>query len=185
MILNSEFFFSPFPRLHFFLKNSKMSSNLFRFVILVALVLVLPSCSSYMMFLTARAPPSFDLIRHFPHLGIHAHQHSRVTTSTCFVNSKNNLANCHLRSISLGSSTTHDQAPDTSKRFLRILIADKIPESTIDAFQHEGHTVLSSPGLDFDSLPAAVSAFDPHIIIVRSTRVSAAAIAAGSALEVS
>lgn len=46
-----------------------------------------------------------------------------------------------------------------------------------------GCEVISQPGLSADALPAALAEHDPHILLVRSTRVTEAAILAGRRLE--
>jgi hypothetical protein len=69
-------------------------------------------------------------------------------------------------------------------RTFRILIADKISSDAIESFKHAGHDILNAPDLDGASLPASIASFDPHIVVVRSPKVTAAAIAAGPALEV-
>lgn len=65
---------------------------------------------------------------------------------------------------------------------MKVLIADKFEKVGIDGLQELGCTVESRPAVTADDLPAAVREVDPAILIVRSTRVSAEAMRAGSAL---
>lgn len=65
---------------------------------------------------------------------------------------------------------------------MKVLIADKFERVGIDGLKELGCTVVAQPDLTADALPAAVREVDPHILIVRSTRVSAAALNAGTAL---
>jgi len=63
---------------------------------------------------------------------------------------------------------------------VRVLLADHIG-GVAEQLRARGHEVLESPALDADSLPAAVAGVDA--LVVRSTRVSAATIEAGSRLS--
>jgi hypothetical protein len=83
------------------------------------------------------------------------------------------------------ASSTASGAQSQSLRTFRILIADSISSDAIEILKSSGHHVLSSPDLDAATLPDAVANFEPHIIIVRSTRVTAAAINSCGSLEVS
>ena len=65
---------------------------------------------------------------------------------------------------------------------MKVLIADKFEKVGIDGLKELGCAVLSQPDLTADALPAAVREVDPHILIVRSTRVSAETLNAGTAL---
>lgn len=65
---------------------------------------------------------------------------------------------------------------------MKVLIADKFEKVGIDGLKELGCAVVSQPDLTADALPAAVREVDPHILIVRSTRVSAATLNAGTAL---
>ena len=84
-----------------------------------------------------------------------------------------------IQASSLASSV-HNR---TSRTF-RILIADSISSEVMENLRTAGHCILFLPDLDAASLPDATAKFEPHIIIVRSTRVTAATIAATGALEV-
>jgi D-3-phosphoglycerate dehydrogenase len=64
---------------------------------------------------------------------------------------------------------------------MRILIADKLPEACCKALADLGLDVGFSPSLGADDLPQAIG--DAAILVVRSTKVSAAAIGAGSSLS--
>ena len=65
---------------------------------------------------------------------------------------------------------------------MKVLIADKFEKVGIDGLQELGCTVVSRPELTADALPAAITEVDPNILIVRSTKVSAAALNAGTSL---
>ena len=65
---------------------------------------------------------------------------------------------------------------------MKVLIADKFEKVGIDGLQELGATVISRPELTGDTLPDAVREVDPAVLIVRSTRVGAEALKAGTAL---
>ncbi|HJR51845.1 MAG TPA: NAD(P)-dependent oxidoreductase, partial [Gemmatimonadales bacterium] len=65
---------------------------------------------------------------------------------------------------------------------MKVLIADKFEKVGIDGLHELGCTVVSRPELSADALPAAITEVDPNILIVRSTKVSAAALNAGTSL---
>ncbi len=65
---------------------------------------------------------------------------------------------------------------------MKVLIADKFEKVGIDGLKELGATVLSKPELTADELPQALRDDDPHILIVRSTRVTAEALQAGKSL---
>jgi D-3-phosphoglycerate dehydrogenase len=65
---------------------------------------------------------------------------------------------------------------------MKVLIADKFEKVGIDGLKELGCTVVSQPDVKADDLPAAIKANDPHILIVRSKKVSADALKAGTAL---
>ncbi|MBA2627119.1 MAG: ACT domain-containing protein [Gemmatimonadales bacterium] len=65
---------------------------------------------------------------------------------------------------------------------MKVLIADKFEKVGIDGLKELGCTVVSQPDLTADALPDALRAEDPAILIVRSTRVSKAALEAGRGL---
>jgi D-3-phosphoglycerate dehydrogenase len=65
---------------------------------------------------------------------------------------------------------------------MKVLIADKFEKVGIDGLHELGCTVVSRPELTAEALPAAIKEVDPNILIVRSTRVSAPALNAGTSL---
>jgi D-3-phosphoglycerate dehydrogenase len=65
---------------------------------------------------------------------------------------------------------------------MKVLIADKFEKVGIDGLNELGCTVVSRPDVSADALPAAVREVDPHILIVRSTKVTADSLNAGTAL---
>ena len=65
---------------------------------------------------------------------------------------------------------------------MKVLIADKFEKVGIDGLKELGCTVVSQPDLTADELPAAIREVDPHILIVRGTKVTADALKAGTAL---
>lgn len=64
---------------------------------------------------------------------------------------------------------------------MKILFADKFPESFISELEANGHQCTLNPGLTAEDLPGAVQ--DSEILVVRSTRVTADVIANGSSLK--
>lgn len=58
---------------------------------------------------------------------------------------------------------------------MKILIADKFQQSGIDTLSAAGCSVVSEPALGADDLPAALETHDPHVLVVRSTKVTPAA----------
>lgn len=58
---------------------------------------------------------------------------------------------------------------------MRVLIADKFDPSGIEALEASGCQVTSTPDLTADDLPGAIAEIDPAVLIVRSTKVHAAA----------
>ena len=64
---------------------------------------------------------------------------------------------------------------------MNILIADKLSDSAVQALKTLGASVRFEPGLGADDLPDAIG--DADVLIVRSTKVTAAAIDAGSTLS--
>jgi len=64
---------------------------------------------------------------------------------------------------------------------MKILVADKMAESTVAALEEMGAEVQINPGLGADDLSGAIG--DAEILIVRSTKVQAAVIDAGSSLS--
>jgi D-3-phosphoglycerate dehydrogenase len=65
---------------------------------------------------------------------------------------------------------------------MRVLIADKFERVGIDGLKELGCSVVSQPELTADALTAAVKEIDPHILIVRSTKVTAKTLHAGTSL---
>ena len=65
---------------------------------------------------------------------------------------------------------------------MKVLIADKFERVGIDGLKELGCAVVAQPDLTADALPGAVREVDPHILIVRGTRVSAETLNAGTAL---
>jgi D-3-phosphoglycerate dehydrogenase / 2-oxoglutarate reductase len=65
---------------------------------------------------------------------------------------------------------------------MRVLVADKFEKVGIDGLKELGCTVELQPDLTAEALPAAVKAVDPHILIVRGTKVTADTLKAGTAL---
>ena len=65
---------------------------------------------------------------------------------------------------------------------MKVLIADKFEKVGIDGLQELGCTVVSQPDLTADALPAAIREVDPHVLIVRSTKVTGDSLKAGTAL---
>jgi len=65
---------------------------------------------------------------------------------------------------------------------MKVLIADKFEKVGVDGLKELGCTVVSQPDVKAEELPGAIRATDPHILIVRGTKVSADALKAGTAL---
>ena len=65
---------------------------------------------------------------------------------------------------------------------MKVLIADKFEKVGVDGLKELGCTVVMQPDLTADQLPEAVREIDPAILIVRSTKVTAAALQGGAAL---
>ncbi len=64
---------------------------------------------------------------------------------------------------------------------MRILLADKLDEATVEALTERGHDCVIEPTLSADDLPGRIGGFGA--LVVRSTRVTAATIEAGDILE--
>jgi D-3-phosphoglycerate dehydrogenase / 2-oxoglutarate reductase len=64
---------------------------------------------------------------------------------------------------------------------VRVLVADSVDPSTLEALSARGHDVVSEPKLSADDLPRRIPGVE--VLVVRSTRVTAATIEAGEALE--
>src|ERR687890_1784446 len=65
---------------------------------------------------------------------------------------------------------------------MKVLIADKFEKVGIDGLKELGCTVTSEPEVKADALPELIKRVDPHILIVRSKKVNADALRAGTAL---
>ncbi|HML15813.1 MAG TPA: 3-phosphoglycerate dehydrogenase family protein [Bryobacteraceae bacterium] len=63
---------------------------------------------------------------------------------------------------------------------MRVLIADKFEQSGVDGLTSAGCEVSYQPGLKDDALAAAVEAFRPDALVVRSTAVNEAILSAGA-----
>jgi hypothetical protein len=56
---------------------------------------------------------------------------------------------------------------------MKVLIADKFEKVGIDGLKELGCSIVSQPDLTAQALPGAVKEVDPHILIVRGTKVTA------------
>ncbi|HUQ15847.1 MAG TPA: NAD(P)-dependent oxidoreductase [Gemmatimonadales bacterium] len=65
---------------------------------------------------------------------------------------------------------------------MKVLIADKFEKVGIDGLKELGCAVVSRPELKAEALPAAMREVDPHILIVRGTKVTAETLNVGTAL---
>lgn len=65
---------------------------------------------------------------------------------------------------------------------MKVLIADKFEKVGIDGLNELGCAIVARPELTAEALPAAVREVDPHILIVRGTKVTAETLHAGTAL---
>jgi D-3-phosphoglycerate dehydrogenase / 2-oxoglutarate reductase len=65
---------------------------------------------------------------------------------------------------------------------MKVLIADKFEKVGIDGLKELGCTVVWQPDVKAEELPARIRETDPHILIVRGTKVNADALEAGTAL---
>ncbi|HEY9505821.1 MAG TPA: NAD(P)-dependent oxidoreductase [Gemmatimonadales bacterium] len=65
---------------------------------------------------------------------------------------------------------------------MKVLIADKFEKVGIDGLAELGCSIVAQPDLTAEALPGAVREVDPHILIVRSTKVTAETLNAGTAL---
>ena len=66
---------------------------------------------------------------------------------------------------------------------LTVLVADALSPVALDRLRDAGHTVVSEPALKGDALADALAEHRPNVLLVRSTRVDAAALDASPALE--
>jgi D-3-phosphoglycerate dehydrogenase len=85
----------------------------------------------------------------------------------------------------LAPSTHAGGAPAADERRpgLRVLIADKFEASGVSGLEQAGCTVHVDPGLAPETLPDAMARLDPEVLVVRSTKVPAAAMDAGRHLN--
>src|SRR5829696_3610128 len=65
---------------------------------------------------------------------------------------------------------------------MKVLVADKFEKVGIDGLKELGCTVVSEPEVKADALPELIRKVDPNILIVRSKKVNADALRAGTAL---
>ncbi len=65
---------------------------------------------------------------------------------------------------------------------MKVLVADKFEKVGIDGLKELGCTVISEPEVKADALPALIRQVDPNILIVRSKKVNADTLRAGTAL---
>jgi len=65
---------------------------------------------------------------------------------------------------------------------MRVLLADKLPDAARTRLASGGFTVRAEPGISGDALATALREFDPHVLVVRSTKVEARHVEAGAAL---
>jgi D-3-phosphoglycerate dehydrogenase len=63
---------------------------------------------------------------------------------------------------------------------MKVLIADKFERVGIDGLKEIGCTVISQPDLTAETLPAALKQHDPQALVVRSTKVTRAALGAAA-----
>ncbi len=61
-----------------------------------------------------------------------------------------------------------------------VLIADKLDKSAVEGLAKSGFQVVSEPKISGDDLIAKISELNPHVLVVRSTKVPAEAMESGS-----
>ncbi len=66
---------------------------------------------------------------------------------------------------------------------MTILVADKLPEDALGVLRDDGHVVIEAPDLSGDTLGTALAEDNPAVLVVRSTKVTAAALDAAPGLE--
>ena len=66
---------------------------------------------------------------------------------------------------------------------MRVLFADKLPDRARVRLVSKGFDVRSEPKLEGDSLAERLRDWDPHVVVVRSTKITAAHAAAGRSLQ--
>lgn len=65
---------------------------------------------------------------------------------------------------------------------MKVLVADKFEKVGMDGLKELGCAVVSEPDASAEALPELIRKVDPHILIVRGTKVTAEALRAGTAL---
>ncbi|MCH2132444.1 MAG: NAD(P)-binding domain-containing protein [Phycisphaerales bacterium] len=81
------------------------------------------------------------------------------------------------------TSTTNQAEGTAGESQATVLLADSFQPSGIAALEQQGCHVHVDPSLEGDALVDAIREHDPQVLVVRSTRVSDAAIAAGQSLS--
>lgn len=66
---------------------------------------------------------------------------------------------------------------------MNVFLADKLSASCLEALSSAGHTVVVQPGLKGDALVDALGIEQPQVLVVRSTKVSAAMMDAAPSME--
>ena len=66
---------------------------------------------------------------------------------------------------------------------MKVLLADALAASCVEALEKEGHTVFNRPKLKGDDLVDALGNLEPNVLVVRSTKVPASAMEANRSLE--
>ena len=66
---------------------------------------------------------------------------------------------------------------------MTLLVADAVSDAALDQLRDAGHTVIADPALGGDALAEALAEHDPSVLVVRSTKVPAAALDAARSLE--
>ena len=66
---------------------------------------------------------------------------------------------------------------------MTILVADSVSPDALRQLRQAGHDVTEAPGLKGDALTAALAEHDPAVLVVRSTKVTAADLDAAPSLE--
>lgn len=80
----------------------------------------------------------------------------------------------------LDCKNVHDRKGNAEEHFpMKVLIADKFPESGQAALKQAGIDVVYDPDVKDTALPQAVQTTGAEVLVVRSKKVSAATLAAG------
>jgi D-3-phosphoglycerate dehydrogenase / 2-oxoglutarate reductase len=66
---------------------------------------------------------------------------------------------------------------------MRVLIADNLSQAVVDTLEDRGCAVTADASLRDEALAQAIARLDPDVLVVRSTKVSAAHLAAGRSLS--